>query len=74
MKMVSILDAKDRLSELVHSGETVAITENGKPVAVLKPMRLEMEQVKARIKALAARGGVSATTEEIVELTRSGRR
>jgi antitoxin (DNA-binding transcriptional repressor) of toxin-antitoxin stability system len=74
MKMVSILDAKDRLSELVATGETVAITENGKPVAVLKPFRLEMQQVISRIRAMRAKGGVLATEDEIVELTRSGRR
>jgi prevent-host-death family protein len=74
MKMVSILDAEKRLSELIDGGEPMTITKHGKPVATLTPVRQSTAEVIARIRAMRARGGVLATTEEIVELTRSGRR
>jgi prevent-host-death family protein len=74
MKTVGVFDAKNRLSELIDSGEPVTITKHGKPVATLTPVRQSTAEVIARIRAMRASGGVLATTEEIVELTRSGRR
>jgi prevent-host-death family protein len=74
VKTVGVFDAKNRLSELIESGETVTITKHGKPVATLTPVRKSTAEVVARIRALRLTGGVLASEAEIVELTRSGRR
>lgn len=74
MKTMGVFDAKNHLSELIDSGETVTITKHGKPVATLTPLRQKPADVAARIRALRLAGGVLATEDEIVELTRSGRR
>jgi prevent-host-death family protein len=74
MKTVGVFDAKNRLSELIESGEAVTITKHGKPVAMLTPVRQSASDVVARIRALRLTGGVLVSEEEIVELTRSSRR
>jgi prevent-host-death family protein len=74
MKTVGVFDAKNRLSALIESGETITITKHGKPVATLSPVRPKPAEVAARIRALRRTGGVLASIDEIVELTRSGRR
>lgn len=74
MKTVGVFDAKNRLSEIIESGEAITITKHGKPVATLTPIRQRSADVVARIRALRRTGGVMATEEEIVEFTRSGRR
>ena len=46
---VSIVEAKNRLTQLIRSveaGETVVITRNGKPVAQLSPAPTERRRVK----------------------------
>jgi prevent-host-death family protein len=74
MKTVGVFDAKNHLSELIESGETVTITKHGKPVAILSPVRRSAAEVAARIREMARAGGVTASEAEIVELLRSGRR
>jgi prevent-host-death family protein len=66
MKIVSIRDAKNRLTELareVEEGETVIVTRNGRPVLDLVPHRprkgLRLEAIdefkqKHRIKAIVS--------------------
>jgi len=58
MRKVGILEAKTRLSELVASastGETVAITRHGKPVAKLVPYKAtETADEVRRRRAVAA--------------------
>jgi prevent-host-death family protein len=71
MKTVGVFDAKSRLSELIDSGETVTITKHGRPVATLSPIRQDPAEVAARIRANPC---IDATTEEIVEMVREGRR
>jgi len=39
MKTIGVFDAKNRLSELIDSGEVVTITKHGRPVATLSPIR-----------------------------------
>jgi antitoxin (DNA-binding transcriptional repressor) of toxin-antitoxin stability system len=46
---VSIAEAKERLSELIHAveeGENVVITRDGKPVAPIGPPPSERRQVR----------------------------
>ena len=74
MKLVGVFDAKNHLSELIESGETVTITKHGKPVATLTPVRPKAAEVAARIRTLAKASGVLASEDEIAELIQSGRR
>jgi prevent-host-death family protein len=74
MKVLGVFDAKNRLSELIDGGEPVTITRHGKPVAVLTPVRAQAAAVAARIRAMAASGGVLADNEAIVEMLHSSRR
>jgi antitoxin (DNA-binding transcriptional repressor) of toxin-antitoxin stability system len=74
MKMIGVFDAKNRLSELIESGEEVTITKHGKPVATLAPIRRKPAEVVARIREMRKTGGVTISEEEIVEMVRSGRR
>ena len=74
MKTVGVFDAKNRLSELIESGEAVTITKHGKPVATLKPIRGQAVDAVARIREMRKTSGLTLTNDEIVELTRSGRR
>lgn len=74
MKTIGVFDAKNRLSELIDSGETITITKHGKPVATLAPIRQHALEVVSRIRELRRTGGVTLSEAEIVELTRSGRR
>jgi prevent-host-death family protein len=74
MKTVGVFDAKNHLSELIESGETVTITKHGKPVATLTPVRPQAADVAARIRALAEAGAVLASEDAIVEFIQSGRR
>ena len=82
MREVRATEAKARLAELLRSveyGETVAITRHGKTVAHLSPA-CDNETVtqKAAIERFRAwrrrRRPVRMTTDEILELTREGRR
>jgi prevent-host-death family protein len=74
MKTIGILDAKNQLSELIENGEAVTITKRGKPVATLTPIRPQVAAAVARIRQMAKTSGLTLTDDEIVELTRSGRR
>jgi prevent-host-death family protein len=74
MKTVGVFDAKNRLSELIDSGEAVTITKHGKPVAVLTPVRAAAQAAADRIRAMADARGFTLSNDEIVEMTRSGRR
>jgi prevent-host-death family protein len=74
MKTLGVFDAKNRLSELIDSGEAVTITKHGKPVAVLTPVRAAAQAVADRIRAMAETSGFTLSNDEIVEMTRSGRR
>jgi prevent-host-death family protein len=74
MKSVGVFDAKNRLSELIDSGEAITITKHGKPVATLTPIRRQASDVVARIRAMRRTGGVTISEEEIAEMIRSGRR
>jgi prevent-host-death family protein len=73
MKTVGVFDAKNRLSELIDSGEAVTITKHGKPVATLTPIRGQVAAAVARIRQMAMTSGLTLSDEEIVELTRSSR-
>ena len=58
MTMVSIDEAKDRLTELarlVEQGETVVVTEHGKPVLDLVPHTVPPEKKKGGIDLEAGR-------------------
>jgi prevent-host-death family protein len=72
-KTIGVLAAKNRLSELIESGETVTITKRGKPVATLTPIRGQAAAAVARIRQMAKTSGLTLSDEEIVELTRSSR-
>jgi prevent-host-death family protein len=72
MKTVGVFEAKTHLSELIESGESVTITKHGKPVATLQPIRRDSSEVVGRIRAL--RGSVRASSAEIVQMIREGRR
>ncbi len=71
MKTVGVFEAKSHLSELIESGETVTITKHGRPVALLTPVREDARSIAARIRASRC---IDATSDEIAELIRSGRR
>jgi prevent-host-death family protein len=71
MKTIGVFDAKNRLSELIDSGEVVTITKHGRPVATLSPIRQNPADVAARIRANPC---IQSTTEEIAEMIQSGRR
>jgi prevent-host-death family protein len=73
MKTIGVFDAKNRLSELIESGEAVTITKHGKPVATLTPIRSHAATAVARIRQMRATSGLDLTDDEIVEFTRSGR-
>jgi prevent-host-death family protein len=49
-KTIGVLAAKNRLSELIESGEAVTITKRGKPVATLTPIRGQGASAVARIR------------------------
>jgi prevent-host-death family protein len=72
MKTVGVFEAKTHLSELIESGESVTITKHGKPVATLQPIRRDPNDAVARIRAL--RGSITASSSEIVQMIREGRR
>jgi len=74
MRAVGVFEAKNRLSELIESGEVVTITRHGKPVATLTPVRSSASKMAARIREFRREGGVKVSEAAIVELTRSGRR
>ena len=71
MKIVGVFDAKNRLSELIDSGEVVTITKHGRPVATLSPIRSNAAAVAARIRANPC---IQSTTEEIAAMIQNGRR
>jgi prevent-host-death family protein len=55
MKTIGAYEAKTRFSELlreVESGQTVAVTRHGQPVARLSPMDKEAEDVAAAMAEL----------------------
>jgi prevent-host-death family protein len=68
---MGVFDAKNRLSELIDSGEVITITKHGRPVATLTPIRRDAAEVAARIRANPC---IDATSDELVEMIRSGRR
>jgi prevent-host-death family protein len=71
VRVVGVFDAKNRLSELIDSGEVITITKHGRPVATLNPIRPDPAQVAARIRANPC---IDATSDEVAEMIRSGRR
>jgi prevent-host-death family protein len=71
VRTIGVFDAKNRLSELIDSGEVVTITKHGRPVATLSPIRENPADVAARIRANPC---IASTTEEIAEMIRRGRR
>ncbi len=71
MRAMGVFDAKNRLSELIDSGEVITITKHGRPVATLTPIRRDAAEVAARIRANPC---IDATSDELVEMIRSGRR
>ncbi len=71
-KTVSVTEAKARFTELIRNAETVTITVRGKPVATLLPIRRDSAEVVAGIRRL--RGAITASSEEIVQIVREGRR
>ncbi len=71
MKTVGVFDAKNRLSELIDSGEVVTITKHGRPVATLSPIRQNAADVASRIRANPC---IDSTADEIAEMIRNGRR
>ena len=74
MKTVGVFDAKTHLSELIDSGEVVAITKHGKHVATLTPVRQSASEVVARIRKMRKSGGVTLSESAIVGMTREARR
>ncbi len=74
MKTIGVFEAKNRLSELIESGEPITITKHGKPVATLTPVRASPADVAVRIRAMAKAGGLRLSEAQIVEFTRRGRR
>ena len=71
MKTVGVFDAKNRLSELIDSGEIITITKHGRPVATLSPIRQNPADVAARIRANPC---IQSTAEEIAAMIQNGRR
>ena len=72
MKTVSIRDARNRLTELareVEAGETVVVTRNGKPVAVLVGIQDE-EEIERLLMAYTPR--LSAILDRSREQIRRG--
>ena len=56
MSTVTILEAKERLPELVRAaeaGETVILTRDGAPVAEIKPVSAKKLTLEQRLEALA---------------------
>ncbi len=74
MKLIGVVEAKNRLSQLIDSGETITITKHGKPVATLIPLRQQATETAARIRTLRKTGGITLSEAEIVAFTRAGRR
>jgi antitoxin (DNA-binding transcriptional repressor) of toxin-antitoxin stability system len=68
---MGVFDAKNRLSELIDSGEAITITKHGRPVATLTPIRRDPSEAAARIRANPC---IDATSDEVAEMIRSGRR
>jgi antitoxin (DNA-binding transcriptional repressor) of toxin-antitoxin stability system len=70
MKSVDLSNAKLELSDLIDSGEEVTIMRSGRAVAILRPIRENLTDVTARIRANSC---IQATTEEIVAVVRERR-
>jgi prevent-host-death family protein len=70
-KSVGVFDAKSRLSELIGAGKVITITNHGRPVATLSPIRENGADVAARIRSNPC---IQATAEEIVGMVHEGRR
>ena len=73
MKQVEVFDATTHLSQLIDDGVPITITKNGKPVAVLAPVRENPEEVIALIRTIRS-GEAPLRMKTIVNTTRSGRR
>lgn len=84
MRSVALLEAKDTFSELVAEagrGESIVITENGRPVATLNPPPPD-DHVRARMQAAIndieqwreENPHIRMTREEILSSIREGRR
>jgi prevent-host-death family protein len=79
---VGVLEAKNRLSELLEAaqrGEEVIITKRGEPVATLNPIRKgltpqEADALMRRVRERRESLGFTTTTEEILADIREGRR
>ena len=79
MRSVGAYEAKTHLSRLleeVESGHRIAITRNGRPVAVLGPApsgrRVDRERAVAELRAF--RRGVTTGGESIRQMIEEGRR
>lgn len=64
MGQVGVKVLKNRLTEYlrrVKEGDEVIVTERGKPVAVIQPLRGEvhLESLEARLARMAARGAIT---------------
>jgi len=73
VETVGIRDLKNRLSSYIHltkSGETIIITDRGRPVALLKPIEsgdgIDNDNVEHRLALLAKKG--------LIRLPSAGRR
>jgi prevent-host-death family protein len=68
MGQVGVKVLKNRLTEYlrrVKDGDEVIVTERGRPVAVIQPLRGEvhLESPEARLARLAARGAITLPTQ-----------
>jgi prevent-host-death family protein len=79
---VGVLEAKNRLSELLEAaqrGEEVIITKRGEPVATINPVRKrltaeEAEALMRRVRERRERLGFTASWEELKRDRDEGRR
>ncbi len=74
MKTIGVFDAKNRLSELIDSGESFTITKHGRPVATLTPIRQDASEVATRIRDLRRSHSIKLSEAQIVALTRADRK
>lgn len=78
---IGIFEAKTHFSKIidrVEAGEEIVVTRHGKPavriVSLAEPETRRWEEMKERVASLRQRTAARATTKEIVEWVREGRR
>lgn len=74
MRSIPISELKARLSEhlrLVKAGEPIIVTQRGKPIAVLRPVRSEEAELQDLIEAGLVRPGRGQLPEDFWESPRA---